>query len=82
MTLEAKPYLADYSFTPLFFFAGDNNITLTLPPGGGVDQLTLTGRQVTPAKTATLLGIDQNGLPNARHLDSLTSLLAAFGVER
>lgn len=82
ITLKAKPYLEDYTFRPLFFFAGNNNITLTLPPGGGVDQLTLTGRQVTPTKTTTLLGTGQNGLPNARDLDSLTSLLAAFGVER
>lgn len=82
ISLEAKAYLDDYAFKPLFFFAGDSNITLTLPPGGGVDQLILTGRQIDTALVSTLLGLEQKDEPEARDLDTLTSLLAAFGVER
>ena len=82
MTLEAKSYLDDYTFKPLFFFAGDSSISLTLPPGGGVDQLTLTGRQIDTALVNTLLGLEPHDEPDARDLDTLTSLLAAFGVKR
>jgi len=82
ISLEAKPYLDDYTFKSLFFFAGDNNITLTLPPGGGVDQLVLTGRQIDANLLETLFGLDQQKEPGTRDLDTLTSLLAAFGVKR
>jgi len=80
--LEAKSYLDDYTFKSLFFFAGDSNITLTLPPGGGVDQLGLTGRQIDTSLVETLFGLDQQNDPETRDIDTLTSLLAAFGVKR
>ena len=80
--LEAKAYLDDYTFKALFLFAGDSNITLELPPGGGVDQLILTGRQTDTALVDTLLGLERRDEPGARDLDTLTSLLAAFGVKR
>ena len=82
INLEAKPYLDDYTFKPLFLFAGTSDITLRLPPGGGVDSLTLTERQLGPALVNTLLGHEDNGEPGTRDLNKLTSLLAAFGVER
>jgi len=81
-SLEAKPYLDDYTFKALFLFAGVNNIVLNIPPGGGVDQLTLTARQIDTAMLDTLLGLEQRELPGARDLDTLTSLIAAFGVKR
>ena len=81
-SLEAKAYLDDYIFKSLFFFAGDSNISLRLPPGGGVDQLVLTGRQIDTSLVETLFGLDQQNQPGARDLDTLTSLLAAFGVKR
>lgn len=82
ISLKAKSYLDDYTFKALFFFAGNSNITLTIPPGGGVDQLTLTGRQINSALVDTLLGLEPREKPGARDLDSLTTLLAAFGVKR
>jgi hypothetical protein len=80
--LDAKAYLDDYSLPPYFFFAGKSTITLTLPPGGGVDWLSLTGRQIEPDSASTLLGINSQGPPSSRDIDSLTALLATFGVER
>ena len=82
INLEAKSYLDDYTFKTLFLFAGESNITLALPPGGGVDQLVLTGRQIDSSLVETLLGFAQRNKPEASDLDTLTSLLAAFGVKQ
>ena len=88
IVLEAKAYLDDYTFKALYFFAGNSNITVTLPPGGGVDKLSLTARQVDTALVISLLGleprsgIEQRDKPEGRDLDTLTSLLAAFGIKR
>jgi len=82
ISLEAKTYLDNYTFKTLFLFAGESNITLALPPGGGVDQLILTGRQIDTALVETLLGFEQRNKPESSNLDTLTSLLAAFGVKR
>lgn len=82
LRLEAKPYLEDVVFKSIFLFAGKSNITLKLPPGGGVDVLSLTGRQVDDTRARTLLGFELKANPEARDLDSLSTLLAAFGVER
>ena len=80
--LAARPYLDDYTFKSLFFFAGTNDITMALPSGGGVDRLILTKRQIDYALVTTLLGFGQQDKPVARDLDTLASLLAAFGVKR
>ena len=88
IVLEAKPYLDDYTFKGLYFFAGDGNINVKLPPGGGVDKLSLTARQIDSTLVNSLLGLEprfdngQGDQPEGRDLDTLTSLLAAFGVER
>lgn len=82
ISLAAKAYLDDYTFKSLFFFAGNSNITLLIPPGGGVDQLTLAGRQINTTLADTLLGLEHHENPTARDLDNLTTLLAAFGVKR
>jgi len=47
-----------------------------------VDQLILTGRQIDTALVETLLGFEQHNKPESSNLDTLTSLLAAFGVKR
>lgn len=82
INLNAKPYLDNYTFKSLFLFAGNGNITLSLPPGGGVDQLTLTGRQIDTSLVETLLGFSLQGDPITADVDTITSLLAAFGVKR
>lgn len=82
INLSAKPYLDDHTLQPLFLFAGNSNITLSLPPGGGIDTLTLTGRQIDATFVETLLGMSMQGVPGNRDIDTLTSLLAAFGVKR
>lgn len=82
LLLEAKPYLDNVTFKSLFLFAGKSHITLKLPPGGGVDQLRLTGRQIDATRANTLLDFEQKEKPEARDLDSLATLLAAFGIER
>lgn len=80
--LEAKPYLDNVTFMSIFLLSGKSHITLQLPPGGGVDFLRLTGRQVDATLAATLLDFEQKGKPEARDLDYLATLLAAFGIER
>lgn len=82
ISLEAKPYLDDYTINSLFLFAGVSNLALTLPPGGGVDKLTLSARQIDTALVDTLLGLERQAHPDERALDTLTALLAAFGVKR
>ena len=82
LLLEAKPYLDNVTFKSLFLFAGESQITLKLPPGGGVDQLRLTGRQIDATRANTLFDFEQKEKPEARDLDFLATLLAAFGVER
>jgi hypothetical protein len=82
LRLDAKPYLEDIVFKSIFLFAGESNITLMLPPGGGVDTLSLTGRQIDATRSNTLLDFKQKAHPEARDLDSISTLLAAFGVER
>lgn len=80
--LEAKAYLDDYIFSSLYFFAGNNNISISLPPGGGIDRLSLTGRHLESTAVMSLLGLEQSEQPELHDLDILTSLLAAFGVNR
>ena len=67
---------------PLFYFAGGNSFALRLPPNAGIDRLRLTPRAITPEASAVLLGQPRNGAPTAGDIDSLASLLAAFGIER
>jgi hypothetical protein len=59
-----------------------DDIILGLPPGGGVDVLTLTGRQIDVTLASTLLDFRHKEKPAPRDLDSLSTLLAAFGIER
>lgn len=80
--LEAKPYLENVTFKSVFLFAGESYITLRLPPGGGVDLLSLSGRQIDSMRASNLFGFELAGLPQAQDLDKLSTLLAAFGVER
>ncbi len=82
ISLAAKSYLDDYTFNSLFLFAGNSIISLALPPGGGVDKLVLTGRQIDTDLLETLFGFAQQIQPSAADLDTLTTLLAAFGVKR
>lgn len=82
IVLDAKTNLDDYTFEALFFFAGDRSINVKLPPGGGVDSLSLNQIEVDPALTDILLGQQRRGEPGVRDLDTLSSLLAAFGVNR
>lgn len=82
LVIEANPYLEDHHFSPLFFKKGNNNITLVLPPGGGVDQVTLNRRPTEPSQVKTALGFDPGEPLSVRQLDSLTALLAAFGAKR
>lgn len=82
ITIEAKSYLDDYTFKPFFLFAGDSTITVTIPPGGGIDWLSLKGREVDATTAMTLLGLNQSGAPSPAEIDALTSQLAAFGTHR
>ncbi len=82
LQLDAKPYLEDITLQPLFLFAGNSHITFELPSGGGIDLLSLTERKIDTDQANTLLDLKQTDRPEAQDLDSIISLLAAFGVER
>lgn len=81
LTRKAGPSLEDHSFGPLFLEAR-SSVTLELPPGGGVDQLILTRRQVDEAELARLLDLNTAVPPTPSALDTLTRQLAAFRIER
>ena len=78
-TADAKDAFTEVSIGT---FSGESHITLGLPPGGGVDVLTLTGRQIDVTRASTLLDFEHQEKPAPRDLDSLSTLLAAFGIER
>jgi hypothetical protein len=80
--IAAKAYLDNFTFPALYFTGGDSNITITLPPGGGIDQLQLTENLVDMTQTRRLFDMAQEQSPSAQDLDSISSLLAAFGVNR
>jgi hypothetical protein len=80
--LDARSYLDDFNFKSLFLHAGQNKVSVTIPPGGGVDWLRLTQRKVTPSGAMTLLGQASSAAPTAADLDGLVSLLATFGTAR
>lgn len=82
LLLEAEPYLDNATFKSLYLFAGEGHITLELPPGGGVDQLILTSRQIDDTRAKNLLNFRKKEKPDARDLDTLVTLLSAFGLER
>lgn len=82
INLTAKAYLDNYTISGLHFMAEKSNISVTLPPGGGIDQLSLTRRQVDAGLTTTLLGLNATASPSTRDLDTITTLLASFGIER
>lgn len=81
VSLDGGASLDDHHVEPLFL-ATTSNITLNIPPGGGIDRLTLTRRQVDGAGVSRLLGLTVSAAPQASDLDTLTRLLAAFGIER
>ena len=80
--LEGKIYLDDYTFPALYFTGSENNISIRLSPGAGVDQLLLTKSQVDLTQVATLFNLQQNRPPTTEDLNTIAALLAAFGVAR
>lgn len=82
VSLKGKDYLDDYAFKPLFFFAGENSLSVRLPPEGGLDSLRLKSRRIDPAITEALLGLEQSDQPQTRDFNTFISLLAALGVDR
>ena len=80
--LEGKAYLDEYTFPALFLTGQESNITVTLPPDGGIDKLVLTKHQIDPADVKTLFNLEQERPPTAQDLDTIATILAYFGVER
>ena len=80
--LEGRTYLDGYPFKSLFFYAGDSDIVLKIPPGGGVELLSRLLRQIGPVLACTLSGIALKAAPAAPAVDRVTTLLEAFGIER
>lgn len=80
--IAAKDYLNNYTLPSIFLNGQEKYLILTVPPGGGVDQISFAGKAFTRDQEATLIGFDQRLSPVAKDLDNIATLLAAFGVER
>lgn len=78
-----RPYLENYSLPAQFFSPGTNLISLEFPPGGGLDRLSLTRLDSSPASGNRLLGLQPaTPTPDRTALEQLTRLVAAFGTDR
>lgn len=73
LTISGKPYLDTTTTSPLFLSKGANRLELTLPPGGGLDRVTLRARQSELSALAAVLGLTMAGdAPTSADLDRLT----------
>jgi hypothetical protein len=81
--IQAEQYLEDYPLGVLYFYSGINNLQLSLPIGGGIDQITLMPIEHSEETVATLLGFTAGERNMTEQLfNHLTNLLAAFGDSR
>ena len=82
-SLAGLPYLEDHALQTVFFYPGNNRLTVGLPPGGGFDRLVLAEHSLTTNDSRRLLGLDAAEHPlNPADLEPLYRLLAAFGSSR
>jgi hypothetical protein len=81
--LSAKASLKEYRLPDQFLEKGQHQITVHLPPSGGIDQLTIQAYDSELAAMAKALGHSASpATPQATDLNRLTTLLASFGSHR
>ncbi len=81
LEFDAGAWLTDNHIKPLAL-TNRSSIVLEVPPGGGLDRISLQRRKVDMTRVARLLGLSPSAVPVASDLDSLTRQLTAFGIER
>lgn len=78
LTADGKPYLSLLPFPPVFLHQGDNHLEVSLPPGGGLDRITVTARQSDLTTLAATAGMTATAAPpTSADLDHLTVRLSA-----
>lgn len=82
INFKGKAYLEDFVFPSLYFPSKNSDISVSLPPEGGIDRFSLTRRIVEPESVKTLLGFRHDSPPTPKDLNNIALLLAAFGAIR
>lgn len=78
LSAAGMPYLSELRFPPVYLPRGENRLDVTLPPGGGLDRVTVTARRSDLAALSTAAGITVSGdAPSSADLDRLTVRLSS-----
>lgn len=81
--IAGNPYFENHHLGPLFLYEGQNRVSLILPPGGGLDWLSLAPLDSSAATVSRLLGsLVSAAPPEQNDLDYLNRVLTAFGSPR
>ncbi|NJC89313.1 MAG: hypothetical protein FIB02_12420 [Desulfuromonas sp.] len=78
LSIDGKPYLDTVTAPAVFLPKGPNHLTVTLPPGGGLDRIVVKARRSDLATLAAVLGLPMAGdAPTSADLDRLTVRLSS-----
>ncbi|TLM68476.1 MAG: hypothetical protein FDZ69_02540 [Deltaproteobacteria bacterium] len=78
LALDGKPYLDTVALPTLFLPKGESRLDVTVPPGGGLDRVTVRARQSSQAALAAVLGLPAGDTPpTSADLDRLTARLSS-----
>ncbi len=83
--LEASPaaFLQDLALGSVFLERGNNTLTLTLPPRGGLDTVQISGQRSEGVDYRRLAGLPTAGThPTPAQIDHLLALLVAINAPR
>lgn len=76
LSATGKAYLDELTLPPVYLPAGSNELTITLPPRGGLDRLMLKPRQTTLESLNAVLELQASGeAPAPADLDRLSARL-------
>lgn len=78
LSAAGMPYLAPLRFPPVYLPRGENRLDVTLPPGAGLDRITVTARRSDLAALSAAASLTVNGdAPSSADLDRLTVRLSS-----
>lgn len=82
-TIQFPSYLGAVDAGTISLPAGKNLLSITLPPRGGLDAITLTARKSSGSDYRRLAGLPAAGItPTVEQMNRLLALLATLGVVR
>ncbi len=77
LTASGKPYLEELTLPPVYLPAGNNQLSIDLPPRSGLDRIRIEARQTNLTTLSELLQLAvTTEAPSPADLDSLTARLA------